>query len=79
MFQNTNMRFKDFIGSKFYFSVARSYKPKYISKLFLNEQIRSVSEKVCMIYTEIFYVHFSALILFLIIYEILKNIINILI
>ena len=35
MFQNTNMKFKDFKGSKFHYSVARSYKQKYISKLFL--------------------------------------------
>lgn len=34
-FYNTNMKFKDFIGSKFYYSVARSHKQKYNSKLFL--------------------------------------------
>lgn len=35
MFQNTNMKFKDFKGSKLHYFVAGSYKPKCISKLFL--------------------------------------------
>lgn len=35
MFQNTNMKSKGFTGSKLYYSAARSYKQKYISKLFL--------------------------------------------